>query len=273
MVRNWQSLGKSVGVVPTMGALHAGHLSLVEAALEECDKVVVTIFVNPTQFGPNEDFAHYPRVLDSDLSLLAPLAPQLVFAPAASDMYAAGFDTKVEVGAASQPWEGASRPTHFAGVATVVLKLLNIVPANFAYFGQKDYQQTVVVRQMVRDLDVATTIRICATVRESDGLAMSSRNAYLTPGEREAALALSRSLQLAADSYASGERGAAAIEQIIRSEFAREPQAKLDYVAIVADGCVVPIEVVDGPTVVAIAATVGQTRLIDNIRIGDPSAA
>ena len=272
-VREWQQGGMQVGVVPTMGALHEGHLSLVRAATHECDKVVATIFVNPTQFGPSEDFARYPRELSRDSELLATVGCDVVFSPTTDGMYPDKFSTSIDVGSVAEPWEGASRPTHFAGVATVVCKLLNIVPADFAYFGQKDYQQTVVVRQMVRDLNVATTIRVCPTIREDDGLAMSSRNAYLSPDERQAALVLSQSLFAARQQIEQGEASADVIRTTIQQRFAAEPLAQLDYVAILRDGTVESIENIDGPAVIALAARVGKTRLIDNMRIDDVGIA
>ncbi len=269
MVRNWQSLGQSVGVVPTMGALHEGHLSLVAAARDECDKVAVTIFVNPTQFAPGEDFTKYPRTFDHDLALLAEFTPDVVFAPTAASIYPDGFATSVDVGPVARGFEGASRPTHFAGVATVVLKLLNIVPGDVVYFGQKDYQQTVVVRRMMADLNLPGIVRICPTVREADGLAMSSRNTYLTPVQREAALVLSRSLRLAEQMYVTGERGSEKILAAIREQFTSEPLAKLDYVAMFAAGTMDEIAHIDTRAVVALAAKVGETRLIDNTHLGD----
>ncbi len=268
-VREWQSRGQTVGVVPTMGALHAGHLSLVAAAREECDKVVVTIFVNPTQFSPSEDFEKYPRAIDDDLALLAEFSPDVVFAPLANAIYPPGFATSVDVGSVARGYEGASRPTHFAGVATVVLKLLNIVPADVVYLGQKDYQQTVVIRQLIADLNLPTDVRICPTVRAADGLAMSSRNAFLTPDQRSAALVLSRSLRLAEQCFAAGERASENIASAIREEFSREPRAALDYVALFASGTMNEIEQIEGPSVVALAAKVGETRLIDNAQLGD----
>src|SRR5947207_1716490 len=196
-VRTARAENRTIGLVPTMGALHAGHLSLVERSCRETGFTVVSIFVNPTQFGPQEDFAKYPRNLEADLQALAAYPVDLVFVPAVDDMYPAISATAVEVGPVAAKWEGACRPGHFRGVATVVLKLLNLVQPDVAYFGQKDYQQTVVVRRMVADLDVPVEIRVCPTVREPDGLAMSSRNVYLSPEERRKALSLSRGLRRA----------------------------------------------------------------------------
>lgn len=200
-----QQVGETVGLVPTMGALHGGHLSLVDASLDECDRTVVTIFVNPTQFGPGEDFDHYPRTMEQDLTLLRERGCWKVFAPTVEEMYPAGHETIVDVGSIRKPLEGEARPRHFFGVATVVLKLLNMAPADRAYFGQKDYQQTLVVRKLASDLNVPTEICVCPIVREADGLAMSSRNAYLSPKGRRQALTLSQSLELATRMYAEGE--------------------------------------------------------------------
>jgi pantoate--beta-alanine ligase len=256
--------GRTVGLVPTMGALHEGHLSLVDASRAECDVTAVTVFVNPTQFGPHEDFAHYPRDLEGDLALLGGRGCDLVFAPATDQMYPPGHATTVDVGPISQTLEGEFRPGHFRGVATVVLKLFEIAPADRAYFGRKDYQQTLVVRQMVRDLDVPIEIRVCPIVREPDGLAMSSRNAYLTPEERRRALVLSQSLRLAEQLAAVGERDAAAIRREMQKMIDEIGGVEVQYIALVADGTVTPVDQITGPTVVALAAYVGKTRLIDN---------
>jgi pantoate--beta-alanine ligase len=255
--------GKRVGLVPTMGALHAGHLSLVEAARRECDAVAVTIFVNPTQFGPHEDFARYPRPLANDLKLLAPLAVDWVFAPPEGEIYRPGHSTFVEVGPVSQRLEGALRPGHFRGVATVVLKLFQLVPADLAFFGQKDYQQSLVIRRMTADLDLPIAIRTCPIVREPDGLALSSRNAYLSADERRQALALSRSLRAAADAYAR-QRDAAAIEAAMHAVLAAEPALAVDYAVLADCETLEPIEKIGGPCVALVAARVGRTRLIDN---------
>ena len=213
--------GKTIGFVPTMGALHRGHLSLVEASLSQCDQTVVSIFVNPTQFGPDEDVGRYPRTLDRDLRLLEELCCPWVFAPSASEMYGAQFDTSIDVGPVAEPFEGAMRPTHFQGVATVVLKLFQIVPANHAYFGQKDYQQSLVVKQLARDLSVPIDIHVQKIVREEDGLACSSRNAFLSPAERVRARSLWQSLQLAEQMVAAGEKSADKIIGQMREQLAR----------------------------------------------------
>jgi pantoate--beta-alanine ligase len=264
MVRAARSESQTVGLVPTMGALHDGHLSLLDAARAECDLAVVTVFVNPTQFAPEEDFQRYPRDLERDLALLAARGCGLVFAPAASEMYRPGHATFVDVGPLGQVLEGEFRPTHFRGVATVVLKLFQLAPADRAYFGRKDYQQTLVVRQMVADLNVPVEVCVCPTVREPDGLAMSSRNAYLSADERQRALVLSRSLWLAERLVSDGERDVETIRRQIEREINLVGGIDVQYIAFVADGSVTPVETIDGPTTVAIAAKVGKTRLIDN---------
>ena len=266
-VRSAQRDGKTVGFVPTMGALHEGHLSLVDAARAECDLAVVSIFVNPTQFGPKEDLSRYPRDLERDLELLGSRGCEVVFAPTVEAMYPEGYITSVDVGPLGHELEGAYRPDHFRGVATVVLKLFQIVPADIAFFGRKDYQQTLVVNRMVADLNVPIEIRVCATVREADGLAMSSRNAYLSTDERRRGLALSQSLRLAERMVSEGVRD---VEQI-RGAMLKQIQAvggiEVQYIAFVGEGSVQNVTKIDGPTTVAIAALVGKTRLIDNVRI------
>lgn len=256
-----------------MGALHAGHLSLIKAARRECERVVVSIFVNPTQFGPGEDFDAYPRDVERDLSLLAEHGVDWAFVPARDTIYRSKHATVVDVGNAAKPWEGAARPGHFQGVATIVLKLFHLSPADVAYFGQKDYQQTVVIRQMVADLDVPIEIRVCPTVREPDGLAMSSRNAYLSPDERLRASAVWQSLQLAKSLLADGERNAATIRELMLAHLGAVNGLEVEYVAIMADSAVREVAQIDGPTVVAVAVRVGRTRLIDNLRLGDDRPA
>jgi len=260
--------GKTVGLVPTMGALHDGHLTLVDAARAECDLSVVTIFVNPAQFGPDEDFREYPREPTRDLSLLTGHGCEIVFAPDNDSIYRTHHATYIDVGPIGALLEGEFRPTHFRGVATIVMKLFQLAPADRAYFGRKDYQQTLVVRQMVADLNVPIDVRVCPTVREPDGLAMSSRNRYLMPDERRRALALSCSLRTAEELYAAGERKASAIRQRMAQEIESVGGVQVQYIAIVADGTLTPVERIDGPTTIALAATVGKTRLIDNILIG-----
>jgi pantoate--beta-alanine ligase len=259
---------QTVGFVPTMGALHEGHLSLVDAAAGGCDRVAVSIFVNPTQFGPGEDFARYPRDLNRDLDLLRSRGCDWVFVPEAAEMYPPGFDTTVDVGAVANPWEGAARPGHFHGVATVVLKLFQLVPANRAYFGRKDYQQTLVVERMVQDLHVPVEIRVCPIVRDADGLALSSRNRYLNADQRRRALALWQSLQLAEAAHAAGETDTAKIRQQMLAHISSVGGVEVEYIAIMRDGTVEETPLIAGPTIVAIAARVGATRLIDNHRIG-----
>jgi len=251
-----------------MGALHEGHLSLVEASLAACDRTVVSIFVNPTQFGPGEDLARYPRVLDQDLQQLEKLGCWLVFAPSAEEMYPNDSETFIDVGAVAAPLEGAARPGHFRGVATVVLKLFQIVPADRAFFGQKDYQQTLVIKQMVRDLRVPVDIEVCPTVREPDGLAKSSRNAYLSTEQRQQALAIWQSLQLAEQLHVEGNHDVGKIKDQLQQHFAAVTGIEIEYIAFVEAGTVRPVFTITGPTVVAIAARVGQTRLIDNHLIG-----
>ena len=256
--------GQSVGLVPTMGALHEGHLSLVDAARAECDITAATIFVNPLQFAPGEDLGKYPRDLPRDLSLLAGHGCNIVFAPDNDSIYRPDHATFIDVGSIGTVLEGEFRPTHFRGVATVVMKLFQMAPADRAYFGRKDYQQTLVIRQMVADLNVPIDIRICPTVRESDGLALSSRNQYLSADERRRALALSRSLRLAEEKVAAGEHSVAAIRRQMIREIEAAGGIQIQYIAFVADGTVVPVDRIDGPTTIALAATVGKTRLIDN---------
>ena len=267
-VRAAQSAGQTVGLVPTMGALHVGHLSLVDAARAECDVAVVSIFVNPTQFGPQEDFGRYPRDLDTDLRLLGERGCDLVFAPAIDEMYPPGHTTTVDVGPLGEVLEGEYRPGHFRGVATVVLKLFEIVPADVAYFGRKDYQQSLVVGQMVTDLNVPIEIRVLPTVREQGGLAMSSRNAYLTADERRRGLVLSQSLHLAERLAADGVRDVTTIRSKMQDMIHAAGGVDVQYIAFVADGTVTPVATLDGPTTVAIAARVGKTRLIDNVLLG-----
>jgi pantoate--beta-alanine ligase len=267
-VQALRSAGQTVGLVPTMGALHAGHLSLLEAARRDCDRTVVTIFVNPTQFGPGEDLARYPRNLAADLEALTQTGVDLVFAPAAEEIYRPGHSTFVRPPDVAQPLEGRCRPGHFQGVATVVLKLLLLAPAHAAYFGEKDFQQLLVIRRMVADLNVPTAVRGCPTVRDADGLAMSSRNAYLSPAERQRALAIPRCLELAFDWYQAGQRDSAAIAAGMRQVLADAGLDRIDYVAL-ADAETLAEATQLGPSSVAlVAAHVGATRLIDNRRLG-----
>jgi pantoate--beta-alanine ligase len=259
--------GRRIGVVPTMGALHAGHQSLMKIARAECEIVVVTIFVNPLQFGPNEDFDRYPRPLERDLNACRDEGVDVVFHPTKGSFYPPGFDTAVEVGMLSTLWEGAHRPGHFRGVTTVVLKLLNIVGADVAYFGLKDYQQQAIIGQMARDLNVPTEIRACPTVRDPDGLAMSSRNQYLSPGERASALALCKSLSLAREKLLGGESNLDAIRLEMRSLLESTPHVSVDYATIADADSLVELSMPQSRMVVLVAARVGKTRLIDNVVI------
>jgi pantoate--beta-alanine ligase len=259
-----RSFTGTVGLVPTMGYLHEGHLSLVRRACEECDRVIVSIFVNPTQFGPREDLSSYPRDLDRDLSLLEPLGTDLVWMPTAEIMYPHGYQTWVEVESITRPLEGAMRPGHFRGVTTVVAKLFNAVQPDKAYFGQKDAQQAAVIRQMARDLNFPLEVVVCPIVREPDGLAMSSRNVYLDTEQRKAATILYRSLSAAKNAYENGERNAAKLCQIMKDVLATEPLAQMQYVSCADYETLTEVDTVTGKTLLSMAVFVGQTRLIDN---------
>jgi pantoate--beta-alanine ligase len=263
-VRAWQEAGETVGLVPTMGALHAGHLTLVAQSVSQCARTVATIFVNPAQFGPSEDFARYPRTLDADLEKLRGTGAELVFTPATETIYPPGFATYVEVEGLSQQWEGASRPGHFRGVATIVLKLFQLAPADIAYFGQKDYQQAVIIRRMVADLQLPIEIRVLPIMREPDGLAMSSRNVYLQPDDRWRALVLSRSLHLAAELVREGQHDARQIADRMRELIASVEGVALDYATLVHPDTLAELTEINGPAVALVAARVGATRLIDN---------
>src|SRR5581483_2050610 len=261
---------KRVGVVPTMGALHEGHLSLVRAAKAHCDVVVVSIFVNPTQFGPNEDYAKYPRTFERDCQMLEQEGADLVFAPTVDEMYPKGAVTYVTVEGMSEKLCGKSRPGHFRGVTTVVSKLFSAVEPDKAFFGQKDAAQVAIIRRMVRDLNLAVEIVVCPIVREPDGLAMSSRNAYLDPQQRKSALALSRSLKQVEDLYQKGEVDATNLIQAGKKTIAQDAAVRLDYLEIVDAETLDPVRTITGPTLVAVAAFVGTTRLIDNTVLGRP---
>jgi pantoate--beta-alanine ligase len=271
--RQTHAAGKSLALVPTMGALHDGHLSLVRQARRQCDVVVVSLFVNPTQFGRGEDFGLYPRSLEKDLELLGWHKVDATFAPSVAEMYPEGFETFVEPGETAAPLEGTARPGHFRGVATVVLKLFNIVRPDVAYFGQKDFQQALVVRRLVEDLNLGVRLVISPIVRESDGLAMSSRNAYLSLEERAAALVLHRSLRHAEELVHTGVTETAKLLEEMRKVFAVERHAKLDYVAIVDPKSLQPVARVTAGCVALVAARVGTTRLIDNLIFGPPGAS
>lgn len=257
--------GKRLGFVPTLGALHDGHLSLVRAARASCDVVAASIFVNPTQFGPNEDLAKYPRPFDRDRELLEPEGVELLFAPSVEEMYPAGAVTWVTVEGLSDKLDGRSRPGHFRGVTTVVAKLFHVVEPDAAFFGQKDAAQVAIIRRMVRDLNLSVEIVVCPIVREPDGLAMSSRNTYLDPEQRKRALVLHRSLMRIQKLAEAGEREAAKLVAAGREEFAQDPSVRLDYLEIVHPDTLDPVKDIFGGALAAVAAFVGNTRLIDNL--------
>lgn len=263
-VRAWKQDGLTIGFVPTMGYLHEGHKSLIDTARRENDRVVVSIFVNPLQFGPSEDFASYPRDLEQDAGLCEDAGVDVIFHPTAEEMYTDGFCSYVDMNGLTTELCGKSRPTHFRGVQTVVLKLFNIVTPDRAYFGQKDAQQLAVIKRMVTDLNVGTEIVGCPIIREKDGLAKSSRNTYLNEEERKAALILHKSLEVGKALLESGETDAAAVKAAITAELETEPLAKIDYVDVVDFDTVTPVEKTEGPVLVAIAVYIGKTRLIDN---------
>jgi pantoate--beta-alanine ligase len=267
-----RAIGRRIGFVPTMGYLHNGHLSLVRAAQQECDIVVLSIFVNPKQFGPREDFTTYPRDLGRDLHLAREAGVDAVFTPSVADIYPPGFNTEVVVHELTELLCGASRPGHFTGVTTVVAKLFNIVTPERAYFGQKDYQQAVIIQKMVADLHMPLAVVICPIVREADGLAMSSRNAYLSTAERQAALVLWRALQLAAEQLAHGERHGGRLTGRLREYIATEPQARIDYVAVCDPHTLRKVAELSGTVLVALAVYIGRTRLIDNSLLTVPPA-
>ncbi len=258
---------RTIGLVPTMGALHDGHLSLVREARRMCDVVVVSIFVNPTQFGINEDFATYPRRLTEDTARLTDYNVDYIFAPTPEEIYPRGFSTYVNVEGVSNDFEGAARPGHFRGVATVVSILLNIIRPDFAYFGQKDAQQTLVIKRLARDLAFDTEIVVLPTMRESSGLALSSRNAYLSDAERQAAVVIYAALRAAAKAHANGEHSTRRLSEIVRANIAQQPLAQLEYVAITDTDTMRPLDKIDDDrdTLIALAARFGKTRLIDNI--------
>ena len=260
-----RGLGLSVSLVPTMGALHAGHASLIRTARRQTGFVVVSLFLNPTQFAPGEDLDRYPRTTESDLRLCAEEGADLIFAPPAAELYPPDFRTGVEVHGLQHVLCGVSRPTHFRGVATVVLKLFHIVGPEVAYFGQKDAQQFRIIEQMVRDLDVPVRLRMCPIVREPDGLALSSRNRYLDAEERRQAVVLALALEEARRLVEGGERDAAKVRQALAARVATAPRARLDYAAVVDFDTLAPLERVHGRVLLALAAHFGSTRLIDNV--------
>lgn len=255
---------KSIGFVPTMGALHAGHASLIRTARTRADFTAVSIFVNPLQFGPNEDFSRYPRTFDADRELCGAVGADLIFAPSKQEMYPDGYSTWVDVQGLGDHLCGASRPGHFRGVATVVLKLFNIVLPDVAFFGQKDAQQARILQKMAEDLNLLVRVEVLPTVREPDGLAMSSRNRYLDPSQRQQAVVLYRALQKASERFAAGERGVRQIEALLADEVASTPGARLDYARVVDAFTLLPITVIERPALAALAVFFGTTRLIDN---------
>ena len=256
---------RTIGLVPTMGALHEGHLSLVREARRMCDVVVVSVFVNPTQFGPGEDFEHYPRDLTKDTAVLTDYNVDYIFAPPAEEIYPKGFSTYVTVEGLSETMEGTARPGHFRGVATVVSILLNVVRPDFAFFGQKDAQQSLIIKRLVRDLAFDTEIIVLPTVREDSGLAMSSRNLYLNAEEQQVAPVIHRALARAKEAFKEGERSANRIAEIVRSTIEAEPRARIDYVNVSDAETLEKIDKLDErPALIAVAVYFGETRLIDN---------
>ncbi len=270
VIRKTRCARQKISFVPTMGALHEGHMSLVRQARALGDVVVVSIFVNPTQFGPREDFDKYPRNLSHDVEMLSHLGVDYVFAPSAEEIYPNGFQFYVEVNDLSDKLCGASRPGHFRGVATVVAKLLAVVEPDYALFGQKDAQQLMIIRRLVQDLNFGVTIKGCPIIRESDGLALSSRNPYLSAAERAAATALYRGLTRAAARVIDGERQVAAIRRVIEDTLAEQPLARVDYIAIVNTRDLETTDTLSGEILIALAVYIGQTRLIDNLMLTVP---
>lgn len=272
-VEAWRREGARIGFVPTMGALHEGHLSLVKIARERGTRVVASVFVNPTQFGPTEDFNRYPRQPEKDGSMLEEAGCDLLFLPGVETIYPPGNATVVEPAGAALGLEGTCRPGHFRGVATVILSLLNLVQADLAVFGEKDAQQLAVIRQMARDFHLPAEIVPAPTIREADGLAMSSRNAYLSPPERQAATVLYRSLSAAAELIASGERRGDEVRRLLREILDSEPAAKVEYAEVVNAETFAPVTTLQGNLVLPLAVRIGGTRLIDNIRLAVETTA
>ena len=272
-LRSWRSTeraaGRRIGFVPTMGYLHEGHLSLVDEARRRVDSVILSIFVNPLQFGPKEDLARYPRDLPRDRALASARGVDALFVPAAADMYPPGSEVRVSPGPIAERWEGAQRPGHFTGVLTVVAKLFHLVEPDLACFGQKDVQQLTLIRRMVRDLDWPVDIVAVPTVREPDGLALSSRNAYLGAEDRRRAVVLSGALQAAHQAWHGGETRAATLEERMREVLGREPMVAVEYISIADPEALAAVVTADEDTVVSIAARIGGTRLIDNIKLGE----
>jgi len=271
-LRRWtgdeRAAGRRIALVPTMGFLHEGHLRLVDEGRRRADRVIMSIFVNPLQFGPSEDLDRYPRDLPRDRALAEARGTDALFVPTVAVMYPPGSEIRVVPGATANRWEGAARPGHFEGVLTVVAKLFHLVEPEVACFGRKDIQQATLVRQMVRDLDWRLEIAVVPTVREPDGLALSSRNAYLDPDDRRRAVVLSAALRAAHDAFRAGERTAAVLLGAMRQVLATQAAVKVEYVAVAEPATLAPVETVDAETVVALAARVGRTRLIDNIILG-----
>jgi pantoate--beta-alanine ligase len=265
--RSQRTAGRRIGLVPTMGYLHEGHLALVDEARRRAEAIIMSIFVNPLQFGPGEDLARYPRDLPRDRSLAVARGVDALFVPEVETMYPPGSEIRVVPGATAERWEGAARPGHFAGVLTVVAKLFHLVEPDLACFGRKDIQQLTLIKRMVRDLDWPLEVVDVPTVREPDGLALSSRNTYLQEEDRRAAVLLSRSLAAAHQAFCRGERRAATLEQHMQHELRKSSRVTVEYIAIVEPNGLTPVGLVDGQTIVAIAARVGGTRLIDNITL------
>ena len=263
-VAAWKAEGLTIGLTPTMGALHEGHMSLMEAARSACDRVVTSVFVNPLQFGPDEDYDNYPRDLERDAGIAESKGVDVVFHPSVEEMYPENYNTYVVMETLTDTLCGASRPGHFRGVCTVVNKLMNISMADRAYFGQKDAQQLAVIRRMVRDLNMNVEVVGCPIIREADGLAKSSRNTYLSEEERKAGLVLSQAVMLGQKLVAEGERSAAAVTGAMSELISAEPLAKIDYVSMVSWDSIEPVETIEGPVLVAMAVYIGKTRLIDN---------
>lgn len=268
MKKTRRALKEPVGFVPTMGYLHEGHVSLVREAKKENKSVIVSIYVNPAQFGPKEDLSKYPRDLKRDLEMLEKVGTDVVFFPSDKEMYPGNYDTWVEVDKLTKSLEGASRPTHFRGVTTIVNKLFNIVEADNAYFGQKDAQQALVIQKMAKDLNMNVRVVVCPTIREPDGLAMSSRNVYLTPEQRKQATVLYRSLQLAKDLYIKGERNAPKIKQQMTELIQKEPLAVIDYISIANSETLEELDTIQSKALVSMVVKFGNTRLLDNVIIG-----
>lgn len=266
-VKEWKKKGYSIGLVPTMGYLHEGHASLIQRAVTENDKVIVSDFVNPIQFGPNEDLGTYPRDFEADCKLCEEIGADLIFHPEPSEMYGDAFYSNVGVSTLSEGLCGKSRPTHFGGVCTVVTKLFNIAEADRAYFGEKDFQQLAIVRRMVKDLNQNIEIIGCPIIREEDGLAKSSRNSYLNPDERKAATILHKALSKGEAMIRTGEKNAAKIVATIKEIIESEPLSRIDYVELVDSEKLQPVQTINGPILTAVAVYIGKTRLIDNFFI------